>query len=450
MRAVLTRLFILTTAMFFALPAVSQTRDIENILTQREQAELYNKNLESKLDNVLPEIMRRENLEMWIVICFEYHEDPVYRTLTTWPLDNARRLSIVMFHDSPDGFKKLSATWHGARASGYMYEGIFTDQSKGPEGQFEAVADYIREADPESIGINYDSESLDDFSHANGLSHFHYEKLYEALGEKYRNRLVSAKDVVIGWFETRTPWEVSFYRHLAGIAHDLIEEYYSNAVITPDVTTTDDVRWWIAERIKELKLDYWFFPTFRIIRSPENIEKYGRDDNVIRRGDLLHSDVGISYMGLTTDMQHSGYVLREDETDAPEGLKKLFEKGKRMQDIIFEEMVEGRTGNEILASVLERGEEEGLNPIMYSHPINYYGHGSGMTIGRTDRQEFVEGTGEHPLYNNTTYAMEFSVAASVPEWNNETVRLGFEENIIFRNGRARFIDGRQEELYLIR
>lgn len=444
------RILFTAVAILFALPLHTQTRDIDNILTQRQQAELYNKNLEWKLDNVLPEIMREENLDMWIIICFEYDEDPVYRTLTTWPLDNARRLSVIVFHDAPDGFRKLSATWHGASATGYMYESIFTDRSDGAEGQFTAVADYIREAGPERIGINYDPESIDDFSHANGLSHFHYEKLHDALDPEYRKRLVSAKKVVIRWFETRTPWEVSFYRHVAGIAHDLIKEYYSNAVITPDVTTTDDVRWWVAERIKELKLDYWFFPSFRIIRSPENIEKYGSDDNVIRRGDLLHSDVGISYMGLTTDMQHSGYVLREGETDAPEGIKALFEKGKRMQEIIFEEMVEGRTGNEILHRVLERGEEEGLNPIMYTHPVNYFGHGSGMTIGRTDRQEFVEGTGEHKLYNNTTYAIEFSVAARVPEWNNEMVRLGFEENMIFTGGKTRFIDGRQDNLYIIK
>ncbi len=448
------RLFTFTFAaamgLLLSLPLEAQTRDIDKaILTQREQTELYNKNLEWKLDNVLPEIMRRENIDMWIVICFEYHEDPVYRTLTTWPGDGARRLSALIFHDSDHGFKKLSATWHGAAASGYMYESIFTDRASGPEAQFTAIADYVREASPQRIGINYDPEVIDDFSHANGISHFHYTKLYEALDEQYRARLVSAKPVVMGWFETRTPWEVSFYRHLAGLAQDLIREFYSNAVITPDVTTTDDVRWWIAERITELKLDYWFFPSFRIIRGPENRARYG-NDNVIRRGDLLHSDVGIFYMGLTTDMQHSGYVLRHGETDAPEGLKNLLRKAQRFQDICMEEMVEGRTGNEILRRVLERGRAENLNPVMYSHPVNYYGHGAGMTIGRTEEQNFIVGAGEHKLYNNTTYALEFSISARVPEWDNEMVRFGSEENIIFADGRARFIAARQEKLYLIK
>ncbi|MBN1388357.1 MAG: aminopeptidase P family protein [Bacteroidales bacterium] len=424
-------------------------QDYPPILSLEEQTELFNKNLEWKLDNVMPEIMRREGLEMWLVICFENDTDPVYRTMNTWPGDNARRLSILIFHDSKDGFKKLSGTWHGSYASGYMYENIFTDRSNGAQGQFEALADYIRKADPENIGINYDNRVIDDFTHVNGLSHFHYEKLYDALDEKYRKRLVSAKEVAIGWFETRTPWEVSFYKTMCKITHELIKEFFSTEVIIPDVTNRNDVRWWIVEKIRSLGLDTWFFPSLDIIRSPQNIAKYGEDD-IIRRGDLLHCDVGIEYMGLTTDMQHLAYVCELDEEDAPGGLKDLYKKGLRFQQITMEEMAEGRTGNEILVKSLERGNAEGLQPWQYSHPVNYFGHGSGMTIGRTEEQEFLPGSGEHPLYNNTTYALEFSVTGTMPEWENAEVRMGFEDDMIFINGKARLIDGYPGSLYLIK
>jgi Xaa-Pro aminopeptidase len=445
------RTFLVFMILSIATISYPQHRDIDKtILSQKEQTELYNKNLEWKLDNVLPAIMRRENIDMWIIICFEYSEDPVYKTLTTWPIDGARRLSILIFHDAPDGYKKLSATWHGASASGYMYKSIFTDKSNGAEGQFMAVADYIKHADPIRIGINYDPEIIDDFSHANGLSHFHYEKLFAALDPKYQTRLVSAKQVVMGWFETRTPWEESFFRHMAGLTHDLIKEFFSNAVITPDVTTTRDVTWWIVERIKEMKLSYWFFPSIDIERSSENRSRYGKDDMIIRRGDILHCDVGISYMGLTTDMQHNAYVLNQGETEAPEGIRKLFEKGRRFQDLCMKEMIEGRTGNEILKVVLTKGKAEGLNPVMYSHPVNYFGHGSGMTIGVTEEQVFLKVSGEHKLYNNTTYALEFSVSAAIPEWKNEVVSLGVEDDIIFSGGKAIFADGRQDILYIIR
>ena len=435
----------------FTCVAFAQTRDIDKeILSLREQSELYNKNLEYRLDNILPEIMRREGVEMWVVINFENSDDPVYRTLTTIPGSGARRLSIALFHDAKDGFKKLSATYHGANATGYMYQSIYTDRSTGAKGQFQAVADYITKVDPKNIAINFDDEILDDFSHANGLSHLHYVELCKALGPKYTQRLISAKKVVMGWYDTRSPWELSFYRHLCGIAHDLIKEFYSNAVITPDVTTTTDVVWWICERIKGLGLDYWFQPSVSIIRSPADKTKYPVSDRIIRRGDMLHCDVGISYMGLTSDMQHSAYILRLEETDAPAGVKALFEKGKRMQDIILEEMKPGRTGNEVLQITRKRGTDEGLHPMVYCHPINFYGHGSGVIIGFTERQEGVKGTGDKKIYPNGSYSMEFSVAGVIPEWGTELVRLGVEEDIVTTEKGARFIDGRQEKLYIIR
>lgn len=440
-------IFILIVSMLIMTGAIAQ--DYPPVLSIKKQTELFNENLEWKVNNVLPGIMEREGLEMWIIICFENDPDPVYRTLNTWPGDDARRLSILIFHNSKNGFKKLSATWHGPGASGYFYEGIFKDRTRGAQGQFDAVAAYINKTDPANIGINYDPSVIDDFSHANGLSHFHYEKLYKVLDKKYQDRLCSAKNVVIGWYETRTPWEVSFFKTMAITAHELINEFYSNKVIIPDVTSRYEVRWWIVEKINSMGLDSWFFPSIDIIRSPQNIDKYGMD-NVIRRGDLLHCDVGIEYMGMTTDMQHLAYVCEIDEDDAPEGLQKVYRKGLRFQEIVLEEMIEGRSGNEILKKVLERGNNESLNPVMYSHPVNYFGHGSGMTIGRTENQDFLPGSGEHPLYNNTSYALEFNVSGSVPEWNNTEVRMGFEENMIFSEGRAWLIDAYPESLYLIK
>ena len=424
-------------------------QDYPTILSLKKQTEIFNKNLEWKVDNVLPSIMRREGIDMWLVICFEYDTDPVYRTLNTWPGDGARRLSILIFHDSEEGFRKLSATWHGPHASAHFYEGIFTDRSNGADGQFTALADYIKKANPAKIGINYDNSVLDDFTHSNGLSHLHYEKLYNALDKKYRDRLVSAKKVTTGWFETRTPWEISFYNTMCEITHELIKEFYSSSVIIPDVTTSEEVRWWIVEKIRAMGLDHWFHPSLDIIRSPENEKLYGKE-NIIHRGDLLHCDVGITYMGLTTDMQHLAYVCRTDEDDAPGGLRKLYNKGLRFQQIILDEMIGGRTGNEILKNTLERGNAEDLNPLMYSHPINYFGHGSGMTIGRTENQNFLPGSGEQPLHNNTSYAMEFSVTGPIPEWGNIDVRMGFEDDIIFSNGKAYLIDGYPQSLYLIK
>jgi hypothetical protein len=160
--------------------------------------------------------------------------------------------------------------------------------------------------------------------------------------------------------------------------------------------------------------------------------------------------VGITYLGLNTDMQHNAYVLRVGETQAPDGLRDVLRKGNRLQEIHLEEMRAGRTGNEILNSILERGRAEGLRPRVYTHPIGPYGHGSGTMIGMPEKQEFVPGTGEHPLHVNTLYAMEFSVSGDVAEWGGVDVSMGLEELAVFTAYGARFVDGYPRSFYLIR
>ncbi len=431
---------------------MSKAGDIEQILPLRDRARVYNEVLDWRLDNILSDILREEGVDMWVVINFEYDEDPIYMTLVPEPVMSARRLSILVFHDTSDGFRKLTANWHGSGSAGAMYENIFTDRSKGANHQFTMLADYIKEHDPQTIAINYAPhyEYVDEFSHANGLSAFHQDLLEQALDSKYLERLVPGEEIAMRWYETRSPRELSLYRHLAGIGHDLIGEFFSNKVITPDVTTAEDVQWWIRQRINDLGLDTWFHPSIDIRRSPRDRERYGQGDNVIRRGDLLHCDVGITYLGLNTDMQHNAYVLRIGETEPPEGLKELLRKGNRLQEIHLDEMKVGRTGNEILKSILDRGRAEGLRPTVYTHPIGPYGHGSGTMIGMPEKQEFVPGTGEHPLHLNTVYAMEFSVAGDVPEWGGVEVSMGLEEQAVVTPEGTRFVDGYPRSLYLIR
>lgn len=427
--------------------------DIENILPVRERAEVYNEILEWRLDSLLPKIMREEKIDMWLVINFEYNEDPVYMSLVSKPAFNARRLSILVFHDSPkEGFKKLNACWWGKWTCGPLYEDLLKDRSKGGNQQYTVLAEYIEKHDPKKIGINYAEhrDYHDDFSHGQGISAFHKEKLERALKPKYRKRLVSAEKICIRWFETRSPRELSLYRHLCGIGHDLIKEFFSNRVITPDVTKVDDVRWWIRQRITDLGLNTWFHPTIRCKRSPQDSIKYGEDDKVIRRGDIVHCDVGITYLGLNTDMQHNAYVCRINESEPPEGIKKIMTTGNRVQQIMLTEFKEGRKGNEILQSVLKKSAAEGIEAKVYTHPVGNYGHASGMMVGRWDNQEFIPGTGEHPLHPNTVYAIEFGVYCTVPEWQNAKVFLGFEDQGVFTKEGANWVDGYPRNYYLIK
>jgi Xaa-Pro aminopeptidase len=417
-------------------------QDIDNILPQKERARVMNEILEWRLEHILPQLMRREGIDMWLIICREYNEDPVYLTLVPEETMAARRTSILVFHDKgeKEGVARLTCSFYGM---GKWYKSIYSDRTKD---QIDALAEYIKKSDPKKIGID-ESET---WAFGDGLSSSFKSGLVKALGPEMASRLVSAENLCVGWLETRSPRELSIYRHICGVAHDIISEFFSNEVIVPDVTTTEDVVWWIRQRFTDIGVDTWFHPSVSIQRSKKDAEMYKDDPDIIRRGDLLHCDIGIVYMGLCTDTQQNAYVCRIGENDAPEGVKEALRRGNRLQDIVMAEHRAGRTGNEVLRSSLEKAKAEGLNPSVYCHPLGVHGHAAGFVVGLWDRQDGVPVRGDYPLYLNTCYAIEMNNKYKVPEWDDVEVQMGLEEGGVFTGDGCKFIDGRQTRLFLIK
>jgi len=396
---------------------VAAVNDSLKILPERERAKIMNQWLKWRLDNIMPDLMRREGIDMWLVINREYNEDPVYMSLVPEPVMYARRTSILIFHDRGKelGVERLSGSYYGM---GEWYKSTWKDKKKT---QFESLAEVIKKLNPKKIGINVSPT----WAFGDGLTASLKEKLEKALGPEYSSRFVSAENLCVVWLETRSPQELSVYRHICGIAHDIIAEFYSNKVITPDITTTEDVVWWIRQKITDLGLETWFQPSISIQRHKKEAAKYA-DRKIIRRGDLLHCDIGIVYLGLCTDMQWQAYVCKIGEEDAPEGIKEALRRANRVAEVFMSEFKTGRTGNEITdgcpmdARPLERAPE-------------------GIRIRM-----------EYPLYPNTIYAIEFSSTTSIPEWNGQDIRIGYEETGVYTEDGAKFIDGHQIKLYLIK
>ncbi len=419
--------------------------DIHKILPERERAQVMNDWLKWRLDNIIPELMRREGIDLWLVINREYNEDPVYMSLVPEPVMAARRTAVLMFHDQgkDKGVQRLSGGYYGMKG---WYEGTWEDKSKK---QFESLAETIKELDPKKIGINMSHT----YRFGDGLTATLKEKLEKSLGPELSSRLVSAENLCLGWLETRSPQEINVYRHICGIAHDMIHEFYSNKVITPDITTTDEVVWWIRDRITGLGLDTWFQPSISIQRYEKTAEQYPKDDKVIRRGDLIHCDVGIYYLGLCTDMQWQAYVCRHGEEAAPAGLQNAMDRTVRLAEIFMGEFKAGRSGNEITESAMEKTTAAGLRPLIYSHPLGVHGHAAGTSMEARPPESAPEGIFiemEYPLHYNTCYAIEFSCTTSVPEWDGQDVRIGFEEDAVFTREGCRFIDGYQDKILLIK
>ena len=414
------------------------------IMTKQEQAEVVNDWQEWRIENILPEIMRRAGIDMWLVMNREYMEDPVYFTLVPRPVMYSGGQVVLIFQDMGPG--KGIERFCSAPGGVPGYKNIWRPRNKK---QMANLADFIRERNPEKIGINVSS----DWPLADGMSASQRDKLEDGLGAELSRKLVSAEDICVGWLETRSPQELDAYPHICGIAQDLIAEFFSNEIIMPGVTTANEVRWWIRQRIEELGLETWFHPSVDIVRSEAEADKHPKDDNVIRRGDVLHCDVGIVYLGLCTDMQWQAYVLRTGETDVPAGIQKALDNANRMADIFMAEFQEGRTGAEIRDITMEKLEEEGLNGLIYTHPLGFYGHAAGCTPDARDPDRIDEGNPpkwDYPLYLNTVYAIEFSCTTPVPEWGGQDLRIGYEEDAAFTQKGCRFIDGRQREFLIIK
>jgi hypothetical protein len=216
------------------------------------------------------------------------------------------------------------------------------------------------------------------------------------------------------------------------------------------VTRTQDVVWWMRQKVNDLGLGSWFQPSVDVQRAGVSAEQLG-ENPVIQKGDVLHCDFGIVAYRLTTDTQHMGYVLRDGETDVPAGIKRALENSNKLQDIVVAELKPGRTGNEVLKASLTRMKAMGIDGTVYSHPIGTHGHGAGPLIGLWDYQDGVPGRGDATVIPSMWYSIELQATTPVPEWNNQPVRSAQEEDVIIDSaGNVRWAFGRQSRFWLVK
>jgi len=417
------------------------------ILPERERARVIDEILEDRFTNLLPQLMRREGVDMWIIISREYNEDPVMRTMlpSTWL--SARRRTIMVFYDA-GGDKPLEKLAIARYDVGNLLKGEW-DINVQPN-QWLALSKVIDDRNPKKIALNISK----DYGHADGLTYTEHKEFMTALSEKQKAKIVSADRLAVAWLETRSEKEAAIYPLICRISHQIIEEAFSEKVIHPGITTTDDVVWWMRQKVTDLGLETWFHPTVDIQRlDPESFDHLRTfskrpSKQVIMPGDLLHCDFGITYLRLNTDQQQHAYVLRPGETDIPEYLKKAFLQGNRLQDILTERFKVGTTGNKMLLESLEQAKKEGITGSIYSHPIGVHGHAAGPTIGMWDQQQGVPGTGDYPLFQNTAYSIELNAAVEIPEWK-KTIRIMLEEDGFYDANGFRYLDGRQQEMFTI-
>jgi Xaa-Pro aminopeptidase len=418
----------------------------------REQAETQQQWLKLRLERVLPKLMRRHGVSMWLVICREYNEDPVFYSLVSPTMFAARRRTIYVFFDRGEekGVERLAL---GGGSNGGLYTVYRDPESEGREiygeGQWVLLKKLIEQRKPATIAVNISHTH----AFSDGLSAGEREKLESTLGPEYLKRIVRSENLALEYVEARLPEMLPVYRQMMETVHSLIGRAFSNEVVAPGKTTDLDVVWWLRQQVNNLGLGTWFQPSVRVQKSSKTGVNLLAEDapTVIDRGDVLHVDFGITAMRLNTDTQHMGYVLREGETDAPAGIKRALANANKLQDLLMERMKPGRSGNEVLMDTLAAMKAAGINGSIYTHPIGDHGHGAGPLIGLWDRQQGVPGRGDVSVLPGSWFSIELSATTPVPEWGNKELWVGAEEDaVIDESGRASWVLRRQTEFHLIK
>ena len=421
----------------------------QQLLPEQDRARVVDEILADRFNNLLPELMDASGIDMWVVISREYNEDPVLRTMlpSTWL--NARRRTILLFYrnKAKNTIEKLAVARYN------VGDNIISawDKEKEPN-QWTRLMQLIEERKPNTIGLNFSK----DHNIADGLDKTDYDEFMANLPKKMHSKVVSAEQLAVRWIETRTEREMIIFNQLVDVTHDIIAEAFSEKVITPGVTKTTDVVWWMRQKVTDMGLETWFHPTVDVQRtSNENDASFYSfsdkpDAMIIMPGDLLHCDFGITYLRLNTDCQELAYVLRPEEKQAPDYLVNALKDGNRVQDFLTSNMKKGRVGNEILLAALGEAKASGLRPSIYTHPLGAYGHSAGTTIGMWDAQGGLrkDDADKWPLNHNTVYAIELNTTVTIPEWKKD-IRIMLEEAGFYGEEGFRYVNGRQTELLLV-
>lgn len=399
-----------------------------------------------KRHGMLLDLMRQHEIEMWIVVNEEFHDDPLTEYIAPARPYTGRRDVFVFVDAGADGLRKVAAT-------GYWEENVarFFESPIDPRRSEDVLRELFETHDPQTIGLGTGGTR----GMTRSLTHDSYLFLAEALGPEGEARFVSAAPLIDDYLSIRIPEEFDHYEQLVALTEDITRYALSEEVIEPGVTTVGDVRRAMYDALWDNGVRTWFQPDLRMQRR--GMEEVGSrgflavapEEIVIQRGDLVHVDFGISYMGLDSDWQKMAYVLMPGEDDVPEGLKVAMANTNALQDaLMLRASRPGRTAGEAYRATMAEMQELGIAAQVYSHPLGNHGHGMGPSIDF--RSVGMDGTAARPLVEGSYISIELNTKTEVPEWDGQGVYVMQEDPAYLTAEGWRFFRPRQESFYLVR
>ncbi len=431
-----------------AAPTIIFSQTVEplpKLLPVREQQAVRESWLKKRLNTMLLPMMRQQKIDMWIVVNEEFHSDPVTAYIAPPLVYDGRRDFFIFADRGGDKLDRIALVRYPEEHLKYFFEVLNPPGKDVPD----TLRRLVDERKPKTIALNMGGTR----GVTSSLTHDSYKYLSETLGADYTSRFVSAAPLIVEYMDTRLPEELETYRTAVELTDILTRRAFSNEVITPGKTTVGDVRWWWLQQVNNLGLDVWFQPDLRIQRQNQETGKtlqflsVAEESEVIKRGDVIHIDCGLNYMGLSTDWQKMGYVLREGEKDVPEGLTKALKNTNRLQDALFTHIKPGAKGFEVYAATMADMKNLGIEAMIYSHSIGNQGHALGASV---DFRRPTAGAPLEPPFREGSYtSIELSTSTPVPEWAGQKVTIMMEDDAYLTKDGMKWFRPRQTAFYVI-
>ena len=414
----MSRLLLLALSLLLAVPASTAAQEARS---RWERSCLIR---QEKFDLVLPQAMADNGIDLWIVVSREGDLDPLWEAMGR-------------------GYVGGWAYWVFTQREDRVERAAFGVGGYGPEacpsydhfGSSDELADWVRERDPERIGLNM-AESI---GGADGLSHTSFLHLQELLGPELSSRFVSAERLVSDFRATRTASELAAFAEAAEMSREIADRAFSNEVITPGVTSLEDVAWWMRDQQLARGLGSSFDMPSVYITGPEGVEAVSTD-RIIQRGDLLMIDWGVGYLDFYTDMKRVAYVLQEGETEVPAGFRHAYEQALAVRDIMKRAIRPRPTALQAVEETWDAIEAAGFRRVPFNEPtddpattdvnlgphsVGNWGHGVGPSLAwfNPTRQGYE-------LRPGTLFSMELFAYTSAPEWDGAKVRIPLEDDAV--------------------
>lgn len=314
-----------------------------------------------KFDTVLPEVMKKNDVDMWIHVMRETIPDPfgaedLGSTSGVFVFTNRggdRIERAVLERRWGASFAPLTwpVEWHTTLvetcgAYDIIDEAVVVKQPAGGpmteyDYRFAGLREFVEERNPKRIAVNYKMAlgphptTTNSRTAYDGLSHTDYLLLSRELGPKYTEKLISSEFVLMDYIIRTVPTEIALLKTLRKEEDERVKKAF--AAIAPGVTKNRDVG----------------VTVFR--REAPGISQRGRtvgyENLVIQGGDLLAAPSQGTY----------AYVLRKGETEPPAEIKQVWAQYQQVDEILTETIKVGLTAREIKENYKPKFENAGFH-----------------------------------------------------------------------------------------